>query len=89
MLQVHYCTTSGNQRWAVRGILAGSCLHELRACWEQTQKRTPVARTVVDLSDVTYIGEDAEPLLDEMINAGAEFIGFTESSGLVQLLTAA
>jgi hypothetical protein len=74
MLRVSYTDTAGGQRWSLCGHLAGPWVDELRSCWREAHERAPRARTVVDLSDVTFIDEAGERLLSEMHSAGTEFI---------------
>jgi len=44
---------------------------ELRKCWEHLRNGV---RSVVDLSDVTFIDENGEKLLSEMRSKGAVFV---------------
>jgi hypothetical protein len=74
MLRVNYSDNNGGQRWGLCGHLAGPWVEELRACWSQARRRAPLARAIVDLTDVTFIDEAGEGLLAEMERAGTEFV---------------
>ena len=73
MLRASYKNDAAGQRWQLCGRLASSWVGELRACWRNS-RRVPVARVVLDLTDVTFIDEAGEELLSEMLSAGVEFI---------------
>jgi hypothetical protein len=74
MLRVSYSDTADGHRWSLCGHLAGPWVGELRSVWEFTRKCAPRARSIVDLSDVTFIDEAGEGLLSEMESDGTEFI---------------
>ena len=74
MLRVSYSDTSDGQCWRLYGRLTGPWVEELRSCWRQARERAPLARAAVDLKEVTFIDDDGESLLAEMLSAGAEFI---------------
>lgn len=70
MLRICYSRNRTSQRWTLCGQLAGPWVEELRSCWRHANG----SREVVDLSDVTYIDESGETLLEEMSSAGVEFV---------------
>jgi hypothetical protein len=74
MLRITHARTEAGHRWTLCGQLTSPWVAELRACWEQGRQDGVSARTVVDLSEVTFIDESGEKLLSEMGNDGAEFI---------------
>ena len=74
MLRITHARTETEQRWTLCGRLTRPWVAELRASWEQSRQDGLNARTVVDLSDVTFIDESGEKLLSEMGSDGAEFI---------------
>ena len=74
MLRIVHAQTGTEQRWTLCGQLAGPWVAELRGCWEHGRHVAESERTVVDLSDVTFIDESGEKLLSEMRNGGAEFV---------------
>jgi hypothetical protein len=74
MLRIIHARTQTEQRWTLCGRLTRPWVAELRASWEQGRQSGLDARTVVDLSDVTFIDESGEKLLSEMGSDGAEFI---------------
>jgi hypothetical protein len=74
MLRITHAQTETEQRWTLCGQLTRPWVAELRACWAHGGQVGVNARTVVDLSDVTFIDESGEKLLSEMGSHGAEFI---------------
>ena len=74
MLRICHSDTTDGHRWSLSGRVAGPWVEEFRACWRQALERTPLAHVVVDLSDVTFIDDDGERLIAEMLSAGTEFI---------------
>jgi hypothetical protein len=88
MLRICYSNENDSHQWLLCGQLADLWVRELRICWERTRAVAPL-RTVVDLSDVTFIDESGERLLCEMKSAGVEFIAAgVETKHLVENLTA-
>jgi len=73
MLRITHARVETEQRWTLCGQLTGPWVAELRSSWEHGRQADSV-RTVVDLSDVTFIDESGEQLLSEMRSGGAEFI---------------
>jgi ABC-type transporter Mla MlaB component len=74
MLRITHARTETEQRWTLSGQLTRPWVTELRACWEQGREPGAHLRTVVDLSDVTFIDESGELLLSEMRSQGTEFV---------------
>ena len=74
MLRITPAQTETEQRWTLCGQLTGPWVDELRACWEHGRHVAIEARTVVDLTDVTFIDESGEKLLSEMRREGVEFV---------------
>ena len=74
MLRITHACTETEQRWTLCGRLTRPWVAELRASWENGRQGGVSPRTVVDLSDVTFIDESGEKLLSEMGSDGAEFI---------------
>ena len=74
MLRICHSDSIDGQRWRLCGRLAGPWVDELRLCWRQARERTPLARTIVDLDEVTFIDEAGERLLAEMETGGVELI---------------
>jgi hypothetical protein len=74
MLRITHAQTEAERRWTLCGQLTGPWVVELRACWERSRRVAAGARTVVDLSDVTFIDESGERLLSQMRSEGAEFV---------------
>jgi ABC-type transporter Mla MlaB component len=72
MLRINFVRNESEQRWTLCGQLAGAWVAELRTCWEKCGDDD--ARSIVDLSDVTFIDETGEKLLLEMLNRGTEFV---------------
>ena len=74
MFRACYSDTPDAQRCSLFGRLAGPWVDELRACYKQARERTPHARAIVDLKEVTFIDQAGEKLLAEMRGAGAKLI---------------
>jgi hypothetical protein len=74
MLRVSYSDTPDGQRWRLCGRLAGPWVDEFRSCWSQARERTPLARAIVDLKEVTFIDEAGEKLLAEMETSGVDLV---------------
>jgi hypothetical protein len=74
MLRINYVKTETERRWTLCGQLAGPWIRELREFWQQTRQANGPSRSVVDLSDVTFIDESGERLLSDMRSNGVEFV---------------
>ena len=74
MLRINYVQTGAERRWTLCGQLRGPWVEELAGCWRQLRGNESSARSVVDLSDVTFIDESGERLLSEMRSNGVEFV---------------
>lgn len=74
MLRITTASTATEQRWTLCGQLTGPWVAELRSSWEQTRRASENCRYLVDLTDVIFIDESAERLLQQMRNEGAEFM---------------
>ncbi len=73
MLKITNSGTTTEQRWTLCGQLTGPWVAELRSNWEQTRDESGGHTYLVDLTDVTFIDENGEGLLQQMRNEGAEF----------------
>ena len=74
MLRISHSRTNLVESWTLCGQLAGAWVHELRSCWEHSRQNTPARKSLVDLSDVTFIDEGGEKLLSEMRASGVKFV---------------
>lgn len=74
MLRINYVQTETGRLWTLCGHLAGPWVTELHGFWEQTRQGGGDLRSVVDLSDVTFIDEGGVCLLSEMRRSGTEFV---------------
>lgn len=74
MLRFSYYRSDGGEQWDLRGELAGAWVDDLRAVWRHIQAQSSRGRAIVNLRDVTSIGETGEQLLAEMQAAGADFV---------------
>ena len=74
MLRICYSLVDCGQQWTLCGQLAGPWVPELRSCWEHAHRNAAALRSIVDLSEVTFIDENGERLLSEMCRAGVEFV---------------
>lgn len=74
MLRISYKRAETLHQWILCGQLAGPWVEELRTCWEHASVAAPSIRSLVDLSDVTFIDENGERLLFDMQAQGVEFL---------------
>ncbi len=74
MLRISYSRTNLAESWTLCGQLAGAWVDELRSCWEHSRHNSPARKSVVNLSDVTFIDEGGEKLLCEMRASGVKFV---------------
>src|SRR5580698_634117 len=74
MLRINYVQTDAERRWTLCGQLRGPWVEELAGCWRQLRGNDSGSRSVVDLTDVTFIDESGERLLSEMRGKGVEFV---------------
>jgi hypothetical protein len=74
MLRISYAPFVSGGHWSLCGQLAGPWVQELRSCWEHRRGESAGSLYVFDLTDVTFIDEQGERLLEELRNAGAEFV---------------
>jgi hypothetical protein len=64
----------GVHTWVLQGRLAGRSVDELAATWNASRDERVGCRCVVDLVDVTSVGEGGEEALLAIMSEGAEFI---------------
>ena len=57
MLKITNNAAVNEERWILSGQLAGPWVAELRSNWDQVRDRSRGRKYVIDLSDVTLIGE--------------------------------
>jgi hypothetical protein len=74
MLRITNTVTNTEQRWTLCGGLDGPWVSELKSNWEVTRRESNGRVCVVDLTDVTFIDENAEELLWTMKQEGAVFV---------------
>jgi anti-anti-sigma regulatory factor len=73
MLRITNTDTETEQRWILCGQLSGPWVAELKANWEKTRLESQGRKSIVDLTDVTFIDEHGERALRAMKSQGAEF----------------
>jgi anti-anti-sigma regulatory factor len=74
MLRITNRAVVNEERWILSGQLVGPWVEEFRSNWDQVRDRSRGRRYVIDLSEVTLIGENGEGLLGELRDEGAEFV---------------
>lgn len=74
MLRISFAQENSERRWTLCGQLAGPWVDELRTSWEKEQADGADSRSIVDLSDVTFIDESGERLLSDMGKSGVKFV---------------
>lgn len=73
MLKITSEKNQDSVRLRVEGKLTGAWTNELEHEW-QTIRRSGTVPLVVDLTGVTFVGEDGKSLLKRMWGAGAQLI---------------
>ena len=74
MLRITVTDFPDEQRWCLEGRLVGPWVAELRSIWRQTRRESDMRRCIVELNDVTFIDENGEVALREIMCQGAELI---------------
>ena len=74
MLKITVTDTPNEQMWILQGRLAGLCVTELRSMWLNNRESRRGRQCTVDLNDVTFIDEDGEGALSEMMREGARLV---------------
>ena len=74
MLKITRTETSAEEKWTLQGQLVGLWVSELRRSWKRTHRTGNSLKCIVDLSDVTFIDEKGERLLQTMSKEGVQFI---------------
>lgn len=73
MLKITSEKNSDSVRLRLEGKLTGAWIQELEQAW-QTIQQSGTVPFVVDLTGVTFVGEDGKELLKRMWRAGARLI---------------
>jgi hypothetical protein len=73
MLRISTIDTRLQRRIILEGKLVDPWLGELREVWRNANETLEGRKLVVDLTDVTVIGCEAESTLSELIQQGAKF----------------
>lgn len=74
MLKITVTDTPNEQMWILQGRLAGPFVSELRSLWLNNRESRRGRQYTVDLNDVTFIDEDGEGALSEMMKEGARLV---------------
>jgi hypothetical protein len=74
MLRITTTATAALQKWTLQGQLAGPWVEELQTSWDQVREAGHPHKSVVDLTDVTFIDEAGARVLLAMKEAGVKFI---------------
>jgi hypothetical protein len=73
MLRISTIDTRFQRRLILEGKLVEPWLGELREVWRNANETREGRKLVIDLTDVTVIGCEAESTLTELIQQGAKF----------------
>jgi|SRR5579864_1358927 len=73
MLRISTIDTRSKRKLILEGKLVEPWLDELREAWRNANNRLEGRKLVIDLTDVTVIGCEAESTLSELILQGAKF----------------
>ncbi len=71
MLKITLEQNSRSTTLRVEGRLAGPWVHELEQAWRTASPEAADGRVAVDLTDVTFVGEEGKALLETMHAQGA------------------
>jgi outer membrane protein TolC len=74
MLKITITDTPEEQKWTLQGQLTGTSVSELLSSWSNTRDARKGRRCMVDLDDVTFIDEEGESALDEMMREGVRTV---------------
>jgi anti-anti-sigma regulatory factor len=74
MLRITTIATDTLQKWTLQGQLAGPWVEELQTSWDLVRQTGHSHKSVVDLTDVTFIDEAGARVLLAMKEAGVKFI---------------
>jgi ABC-type transporter Mla MlaB component len=74
LLRIAICSTEDQDIWTLEGRLAGRVVDELTASWKRAVSEEPRRERVVDLVGVTFVDEQGERALLEMMIDHAKFI---------------
>jgi anti-anti-sigma regulatory factor len=73
MLRISTIDTRFQRRLILEGKLVEPWLGEFREAWRNAKETSEGRKLVIDLTDVTVIGCEAESALSELIQQGAKF----------------
>src|SRR6202047_5110385 len=73
MLRISTIDTRIQRKLILEGKLVEPWLGELREAWRNANEKLEGRKLVIDLTDVTVIGCEAESALSELIQQGAKF----------------
>jgi hypothetical protein len=73
MLKISILDTRSHRRLVIEGKLIAPWASELSTVWRQATADLDGRTLVVDVKGLTYIGEDGENVLSEMMKQGARF----------------
>ena len=74
MLRITTTDTARERKWILEGQLAGPFVAELRSAFESSGSSLQLRKSVVDLSNVTFIDEAGAQVLCGMAQQGVRFI---------------
>jgi len=73
MLKISVINSRTQRRMVIEGTLVEPWLADLRTAWRAAKADLLGRKLVVDLKNVTRIGEDGESALSELVHEGARF----------------
>ena len=74
MLRITTRDIAGDVGLLIEGRLAGPCVAELEKCWHRAVAGESPVPTVIDLTDVSFIDDQAKQLLAQMHEHGIKLI---------------
>jgi hypothetical protein len=75
MFRLSMLDSDAQRTLVLEGKLIAPWTKEVESAWRQAQEHLEGRKLIVDLTDVTLIGRDAETTLFNMMRGGARFTG--------------
>ncbi len=73
MFKISSVETSGQRKLVLEGKLIPPCMEEVERAWKAAGERLEGRKLVVDLTNVTLIGQEGEYTLSKLMREGATF----------------
>ena len=74
MLRITVTDLPDEQRWLLQGRLVEPWAAELRLAWRNARHESDTRKCIVELNDVTFIDQNGEAVLQEIMSQNPEFV---------------